>query len=69
MSSSGTTPARPTTYPGMGAQWEFQMLRVEGGKGGQQPAKLQETQCTGTRQDPNIAESLPGRWLRSVSLG
>ncbi|XP_009276295.1 PREDICTED: protein FRA10AC1 [Aptenodytes forsteri] len=28
----------------MGAQWEFQMLHVEDGKGGQQPAKLQETQ-------------------------
>jgi len=62
-------PARPSAYTRTGAQREFQMLHVEQGKGGQQPAKLQETRRTDTRQDPNIAESLPGRWLRPVSLG
>ncbi|KAK4821334.1 hypothetical protein QYF61_018239 [Mycteria americana] len=66
---SGTMPARPSTYPDMGAQWEFQMLHVEDGKRGQQLAKMQEAQHMDTRQDPNIAESLLGRWLRSVSLG
>lgn len=69
LSSSGTMPARPSTYLDTGAQWEFQMLRMEDGEGGQQPAKLQGSRCTDTRQDPNITESLPGQWLRSVSLG
>ena len=44
----------PSAYPDMGAQQEFHTLWVKDGKGEQQPAKLQETQCMDTRQDPTL---------------